>query len=136
MPRPQIPIAASEFTLRHLDPPGNDGERSRAFDADGVVLGSIAINDGAGGAVEDLGIQESTLRNESNLNTSMPGPGFLGSTFSPISANVSFVDTGAPGQSGNNVLVNIPIKFTIPEDVENMDSIKIELFLEQNSLNI
>ena len=136
MPRPQIPIAASEFTLRHLDPPGNDGERSRAFDADGVVLGSIAINDGAGGAVEDLGIQESTLRNESNPNTSIPGPGFLGSTFSPISANVSFVDTGAPGQSGNNVLVNIPIKFTIPEDVENMDSIKIELFLEQNSLNI
>ena len=135
-PRPPIPIAASEFTLRHLDPPGNDGERSRAFDADGVVLGAIAVNNGAGGAVEDLGTQESTIRNEANINTNVSGPGFLGSTFSPISANVNFIDTGVPGESGNTVLVNVPIKFIIPSDVEQMESIKIELFLEQNSNNI
>ena len=135
-PRPPIPISASEFTLRHLDPPGNDGERSRAFDADGAVIGAIAINNGAGGAVEDLGVQESTLRNEANPNTNIPGPGFLGSTFSPISANVNFIDTGVPGESGNTVLVNVPIKFITPNNVEEMESIKIELFLEQNSNNI
>jgi len=136
MPRPPIPIAASEFTLRHLSPPGNDGERSRAFDADGAVIGAIAVNDGAGGGVEDLGVQESTLRNEANPNTNIPGPGFLGSTFSPISANVNFIDTGIPGESGNTVLVNVPIKFIIPSNVEQMETIKIELFLEQNSNNI
>ena len=135
-PRPEIPIAASEFTLRHLSPPGGDGERSRAFDLDGNILGNIAVNNGAGGAVEDLGIAESTLRNEANPNTNIPGPGFIGSTFSPISANVNFIDNGIPGRPGNTVLLNVPIKFITPSDVEDMDSIKIELFLEQNSNNI
>ena len=135
-PRPVVPISASEFTLRHLDPPGADGERSRAFDKDGERIGAIATHNGAGGAVEDLGEEESIRRNEANPNTTVPGTGFIGSTFSPISANVSFTDTGVPNTADNHVLLNVPIKFITPSNVSRMRTIKIELFLEQNSNNI
>ena len=135
-PRPVVPISASEFTLRHLDPPGADGERSRAFDKDGERIGAIATHNGAGGAVEDLGEEESIRRNEANPNTTVPGTGFIGSTFSPISANVSFTDTGVPNTAENHVLLNVPIKFITPSNVSRMRTIKIELFLEQNSNNI
>ena len=130
-----VPIQASDFTARHLIPPGSDGERSRAFDVNGVFVQNIGFNDEAGGAVQDLGAQESTLRNEANPNTNAPGTGFLGSTFSPISAAVSFVDTDVPNTNNNHVLLNVPVKFTIPEN-EQVVTIKVELFLEYQSLNI
>ena len=134
-PHPIVPIEAASFSARHLTPPGPDGERSRVFDIDGNFLQNIDIDDDAGGAVEDIGVDQSTILNEANPNTTIPGPGFIGSTFSPISANVSFLDTDAPLSNNNHVLVNVPIKFTIPV-VQDMDTIRIELYLEKDSLNI
>ena len=130
-----LPIEATSFSARHLTPPGPDGERSRVFDIDNNFLQNIDISNDAGGAVEDIGVDQSTILNEANPLTSIPGPGFIGSTFSPISANVSFVDTDVPLSNTNHVLVNVPIKFTIPV-VQDMDTIRIELYLEKDSLNI
>ena len=96
---------------------------------------TVDISDDAGGAVEDLGVVQSTIRNEASPLTSIPGPGFIGSSFSPISANVSFVDTDVPLSNDNHVLVNVPIKFTVPVDPD-AKTIRIELYLEHQTLNI
>ena len=109
-----IPIQASDFNARHLPQPGPDGERSRAFDADGNFIENIKTEDGAGGAVEDRGPDAT---------------GYINSPFSPISANVSFVDTDISLSNTNHVLVNVPIKFIVPE-TPGIDTIRIELFLE------
>ena len=114
-----VPIQASDWTARHLVPPGPDGERSRAFDVDGNFIENIQTEDGAGGAVEDKGPD---------------AIGFINSTFSPISANVSFFDTHVPNTNENHVLLNVPIKFIVPE-TPGINTIRIELFLEYQSLN-
>ena len=114
-----VPIQASYFSARHLPPPGPDGERSRAFDGLGNFIENIQTEDGAGGAVEDKGPD---------------AVGFINSTFSPISANVNFVDTHTPNTNENHVLLNVPIKFTVPE-TPGIKTIRIELFLEYQSLN-
>ena len=134
-PYPPVPIQASDFKARHIAPPGPDGERSRVFDSAGAVLQHIDISDDAGGAVEDLGVVQSTIRNEASPLTSIPGPGYIGSSFSPISANVSFVDTDVPLSNDNHVLVNVPIKFTVPVDPD-AKTIRIELYLEYQTSNI
>ena len=128
-PYQPIPIQASDFSARHLVPPGPDGERSRAFSdslvdpggffRSGTFVEDIQTFNDAGGAVEDKGPD---------------AVGFIGSTFSPISANVNFVDTDVPNTNNNHVLLNVPIKFTVPE-TPGVDTVRIELFLEYQSLN-
>ena len=100
-----IPIQASEFSTRNIAPPGPDSERSRAFDENGDFIENIQVSDGAGGAIEDKGLND-------------------------ISANVSFVDTDIPSTNDNHVLLNVPIKFTVPQ-TPGIDTIRIELYIEK-----